>query len=88
MSSSIPPASTKFLRSKNLEHWKLEIGTIDKIQCGLLFYFQPGLLARTRAFLEHWPSGEMGMTVALFATFICCVDQRRQHFGQNLQLSF
>jgi hypothetical protein len=38
--------------------------------------------------LEHWPSGKMGMTAALFATFICAVNQRRQHFGQNLQLSF
>ena len=26
---SIPPASTKFLQRKNLEHWKLEIGTIE-----------------------------------------------------------
>ena len=26
---SIPPASTKFLRSKNLEHWIFEIGTIE-----------------------------------------------------------
>jgi hypothetical protein len=43
MSSSIPPASTKFLRSKNLEHWKLEIGTIENTNAVHFsaFHFHP-----------------------------------------------